>query len=229
MILWGHDLLTRAFVRHGGLFVTGTDTGVGKTYVACKLILGLREEGLRIAVMKPAESGGLQDSRALKKASGSQQLLSEICPFSYKHALAPLVAAKLENRPFDKKRVLNLFRKMQKSHDGAMVEGAGGLRAPYAEGVDTAWLIKAMRLPVVVVARPGLGTINHALLTLEVARNQGLNVVAVVLNGLKGSGGLAEKTNPEIIAQLGGVPVLGPLPWQRQKRDLKHSWPQKRL
>jgi dethiobiotin synthetase len=209
-----HPWFSRAFKESRGFFITGTDTGVGKTFVACALARAFRAEGLKVGVFKPAESGGSGDARRLMRAAGSRDPLDLVCPYRFKAALAPMVAAQFEERRISLKTLRSAFASLRRGRDGVLVEGAGGLLVPYAEGLDAASLAKALGLPLLVVARPGLGTINHTLLTLEAARRRGLTVLGVMINGLKGRGGQAESSNPAVIAKLGRVPVFGPLPWR---------------
>jgi dethiobiotin synthetase len=223
MLVNVEDFFATAFRRHGGLFITGTDTGVGKTHVACGLARSLSAQGLSVGVFKAAETGlseaaarqrgGKSDAARLLKASQARDALALVRPFHYQRPLAPYAAAEMEGRSFSLKRALACFKALRGRHDGILAEGAGGLLVPYGPGLDGAGLAKALGLPLVVVARPGLGTINHTLLTLEAARSRGLKVHSVVVNGLKGRGGEAEAVSPALIAKFGKVAVFGPLPW----------------
>jgi dethiobiotin synthetase len=218
------DFFFTAFKRHGGLFIAGTDTGIGKTYVACSLARSLKAQGLSVGVFKAAETGlspaqarqrsGASDAARLLAASGAKDSLALVRPFHFKRPLAPYAAAILEGRTFSLGKALACFKALQGRHDGILAEGAGGLLVPYGPDLDGAGLAKALGLPLVVVARPGLGTVNHTLLTLEAARRRGLKVHCVVVNGLKGRGGEAEAVSPAMIAKFGKVAVFGPLPWR---------------
>jgi dethiobiotin synthetase len=201
-----------------GLFVTGTDTGVGKTWVACRLAEALRREGLRVGVFKPAESGDGGDAAALAQAAGCMLPLSLIRPYRFKRPLAPAVAADLEGKKVSLSLIKQAYGVVSEVSDWTLVEGAGGLLVPYAKGLDGAGVAKALGLPLLIVARAGLGTINHTLLTLEAARKRRLKVLGVLLNGKVKAGDSSVRTNAQVIAKLGKVPVYGPLPWGR--RDL---------
>ncbi|MES2201483.1 MAG: dethiobiotin synthase [candidate division FCPU426 bacterium] len=205
--------LAKIFRRHGGLFVTGTDTGVGKTYVACLLAADLRARGLKVAVMKPAESGANRDAEALRKASGSLAPLSLIRPYQFKAALAPGIAAALEGRRISLEKIVRCSEALKKGQDGLLVEGAGGLLVPLGSGHFVADLVQRLGLPIVIVARPGLGTLNHTLLTLAEARRRRIKVAAVVLNGRFKLRDESVKSNAAQIQKLGKVPVIGPLSW----------------
>jgi dethiobiotin synthetase len=198
-----------SLLKGPGYFVTGTDTGVGKTWVACGLAEAARGRGLRCGVFKPAESGKGGDAAALKKASGCPLPLELIRPYAFREPLAPAVAARLEGKRVALKPILEAFRAVSAVSDFMVVEGAGGLLVPYGPGLDGASLAKAMGLPLLIVARRGLGTINHCLLTLEAARGRGLRVAAVVLSAPGKVLDPSVASNAREIARLGKVRVLG--------------------
>jgi dethiobiotin synthetase len=161
-----------------GYFVTATDTGVGKTIVTAGLAASLRARGLDVAVFKPVQSGALADDPA-----GDAALLGADCVYSFAAPLAPLVAARAEGRKIELEPILARARALASEHEFLLVEGAGGLLVPLAPGLDMADLAAALGLPLIVVARAGLGTVNHTLLTIGAARARGLDVAGVVLNG----------------------------------------------
>ncbi len=170
-----------------GIFVTGTDTGVGKTVVACALVRGLRERGIDVGVMKPVETGvgaaGPEDARALQAAAGEgADSLAEICPQQYSLPAAPTVAARAEGSSVDWARIREGFSRLSARHEWMVVEGAGGLLVPVAEGFSMADLAVALDLDLIVVTRAALGTINHTRLTLEAASRRGLRVAGVVIS-----------------------------------------------
>ena len=169
-----------------GLFVTGTDTGVGKTQVACALARGLRARDIDVGVLKPIETGvgedGPLDALALLEAAGSGDPIEDVCPQRFALPAAPTVAAAHEQREVDLSAVQRAFRRVSARHDCVIAEGAGGLLVPAASGVSMADLARLLGLPVLVVARASLGTINHTLLTLEVAVARGLPVAGVVIS-----------------------------------------------
>jgi len=197
-----------SLVKGPGYFVTGTDTGVGKTWVACRLAAAARAKGLRVGVLKPAESGNGGDAAALKKASGCPLPLEILRPYAFKRPLAPAVAAAAEGKRVALGPIARAFKTITQASDFVLVEGAGGLLVPYGPGLDGAALAKALDLPLIIVARRGLGTINHSLLTLEAARKRGLAVAALVLSGPGTPGDLSVTTNSRQIARLGHVRVL---------------------
>jgi len=199
-----------------GLFVTGTDTGVGKTRVAAGLALGLRLAGVDVGVMKPLETGcDVQPNGRLRAADA--ELLAEyagvmdpedlVCPARWRLPLAPAVAARLEGRPLDEAAARAAFTALAARHAFLLVEGAGGLAVPITEEALLADLAREIGFPLLVVARPGLGTLNHTLLTLEFARARGLAVFGVALNRCAARPDLAEQANPEELRRLTGLPV----------------------
>lgn len=208
--------------EHAAVFVTGTDTGVGKTLVSVSLAAYFsRMKGLRVGVMKPFETGLPADrtelfpcdALALKTASGSSDDISLITPCSFGLPLAPETAAGLEHRTIDLEPIDRAFQEIVKSHDITIVEGAGGILVPIKEDFFFSDLISRWDLPVVVVARLGLGTINHTLLTCRFLQSQGTRVIGVVLNDTEGADDVAARTNPDMLRKYLTVPLLGVLPY----------------
>ncbi len=203
-----------------GIFITGTDTGVGKTHVACLSAKELRRK-FRVGVMKPAESGCASvegkafpsDAAQLKEASGCRWPLERICPYAFFGALAPAEAAGREGRSMDLAHILHTFDDLQAEHDVVLVEGAGGLLTPLHGTLTCADLAKDLGLPLLIVARAGLGTLNHSLLTLEAALSRDIPVIALVLNeNQRVEGDESVESNARILREHTNVPVLGPLP-----------------
>lgn len=195
------------------LLVTGTDTDVGKTFVAAGLAAALRRRGVDVGVMKPVATGSSDDARVLMAASGSGDPLDLVNPIHLKAPLSPHLAAKREGTRVDLRRIDRAFQLLVSRHDLIIVEGAGGLLVPIREGFTFADLAKRLRLPLLVVARDTLGTINHTSLTVEAARARGLKILGIVVNRSRpGRPDLAERLNPAAIAEATGVPVLASLP-----------------
>jgi dethiobiotin synthetase len=169
-----------------GLFVTGTDTGVGKTVVACALARALRAAGVDVGVMKPAETGvgaeGPMDALALRAAAGIDDPMEDVCPAQLLLPAAPAVAAEAEGTRVDLGRIREAAARVRARHAFLLVEGAGGLLVPLAPGVSMADLAAELGLPVLLVARGRLGTINHTLLTLEALERRGIALAGVVLS-----------------------------------------------
>ncbi|KXB97788.1 MAG: dethiobiotin synthase [Chlorobi bacterium NICIL-2] len=204
-----------------GCFVTGTDTGVGKTVVAAGLARLLVERGHRVGVMKPIEtgceaaSGGElpHDGRLLAEAAGIQDDRQWVVPCRYSEPLAPLVAARREGRAVDFEAIWRAWEHLKTHYEWALVEGAGGLSVPISPKYTMADLARELDLPVLIVARPVLGTLNHTYLTVHYARSKGLSVVGIVISGYDANtADVAERTNPEMLEELCELPVLGCVP-----------------
>ncbi|MEW6442889.1 MAG: dethiobiotin synthase [bacterium] len=203
-----------------GLFVTGTDTGVGKTFVAAGIAAAFREAGLRTGVMKPVETGCRvrggkrvpQDGRLLQKASGSEDPLEEIVPYRLLAAVAPRVAADREGVVIRLSAIERACRRIRSRSAMVLVEGAGGIFVPVTRAACMLDLIRLLGLPVLVVARAGLGTLNHTLLTLYCLGKEGIPVAGVVLNDVDGRRDLSKRTNPEMLRQASPVPILARIP-----------------
>jgi dethiobiotin synthetase len=199
-----------------GVLVTGTDTGVGKTFVACALAHALRGHGRRVAVLKPVETGVVQDrpedAIALRDAAADPAPLDDVCPYRLRAPLAPAVAARLEHVAIDLARLEGLIRRRLAAADVLIVEGAGGLLVPIADSVTYADLAARLRLPLVLVAANRLGAVNHCALTARVADAIGLPVLGVVLSQPTAEADPSAETNPDTIASLTGLPILAVLP-----------------
>jgi dethiobiotin synthetase len=202
--------------KYRGLFITGTDTGVGKTVVAVGLAASLRNSGVDIGVMKPIETGfSLRSSDAflLKRMAGVDDLLDSITPYRLKHPLSPFAAAQIERVSIRLEKIRQAYRRLLKKHQAVFVEGAGGLLVPITRKITMADLALCLDLPLLIVSRTNLGTLNHTLLTVEVAKGRGVKVAGVIFNHLVQRRGLAEKTNPSVIKDFLGVPILGEIPY----------------
>ena len=217
-----------------GFFVTGTDTGVGKTLVAALLAVGLRRRGYNVGVMKPVATGAVyfkddfggstlaaEDTRVLHKATDGRQPLSLISPCVFELPASPHLAARQSGTSVDKERILSTFHQLIDKSPILIVEGVGGLLVPLLDNWLLADMAGSFGLPLLVVARSGLGTLNHTLLTLEVARTRGLDVAGVIINQTAqpdhSSQGTPwttiEQDNIATIRRLGLVPILGAIPY----------------
>lgn len=200
------------------LFITGTDTGVGKTHVTAALLRELRHQGVAAAAFKPIACGpgGRDDARQFARLMNNEIPLDIINPIYLRHPLAPSVAARLEHRRVDLDKVHFAFRLLTSVFSPVLVEGAGGLLVPIKRDFSVGDLAKELRLPVVIVSRLSLGTINHTLLTVRQAQAMGLEVMGIILNDTLGRRGIAERTNIKVVPDLCGVPLLGVVPHARQ-------------
>lgn len=220
----------RAASHHAsGLFITGTDTGVGKTLVTAALGAICREAGVDVGVMKPIATGGIRQREGMRQRLASPDCVfvantlgirdpwSLMNPVCYREPLAPYTAARRQRQAVSWPLVTNAFRALRRRHRFLLVEGIGGLAVPLSRRRTVVDLIRRLDLPVVVVARLRLGTLNHTLLTIEHARRHGLRVLGVVLNAVEPPSAdpaarLAERTNPASLEACLPVPLLGCLP-----------------
>jgi dethiobiotin synthetase len=200
-------------------FITGTDTGVGKTYVAALLLAELRRRGWPAAAMKPIACGadGRNDARAYRRLMNDEVSLDRLNPVYLRHPLAPSVAARLAHRTIHLRQIHFAFRLLTSDFRPVLVEGAGGLLVPVRRDYFIADLARDLDLPLLIIARLGLGTLNHTLLTVRQAQATGLRVRGVILNDLTGRRGLAERTNPAELAALLDVPLLGVVPYRARR------------
>jgi dethiobiotin synthetase len=210
-----------------GIFITGTDTGVGKTYVGAGIASALVSQGIDVGVMKPAETGcGLRkgvlmprDTLRLMKAAQVDDGIDLVNPYRFRLPLAPAVAAQLSGRTIDIAKIMQAFRTLAQSHRFMIVEGAGGIMVPLSGKKTYLDLAVRMKLPVLVVARPNLGTINHTTLTIMALQGRRVSIAGIVCSDAGGTKrGPAERTNPGAIERLTGLPVLGSIGYG--ERDL---------
>jgi dethiobiotin synthetase len=203
-------------------FVAGTDTGVGKTLVAAGLARLLLNRGFRVGVLKPVASGGVPsaDGKLLQKAARlPDSAYPGIVPVHYRQPLAPWVAGWKEGS-VPLKKVDAAYRRALAQYDRLIVEGIGGVLVPIARDFNAADWPATWRLPALVVARAGLGTLNHTLLTVEALQRRKIGILGVLVNGFKGRE-LSEKTNVTALRKLLKVPVYGPLRHNpKYRRDL---------
>jgi len=203
------------------IFVTGTDTGIGKTVIssAISAFFSLRKQ-MNVGVMKPFECGLSKtdkdllpwDAICLREASGSNDDLNIISPYTLEAPVAPEVAAMLEHVNIDINMVDKIYHSLAKSHDLLVIEGAGGVLVPIRENFFFVDLIQKWNAPTLIVSRLGLGTINHTLLTNHLLKERGIKVIGVILNNTDGLGDLPAQTNPDILKKYLDVPVLGIFP-----------------
>jgi len=200
-----------------GFFITGTDTEVGKTIVGSALAKCLSKK-CNVGVFKPIQSGvdSMKDSDAglLWWGAGEKGPLENVVPYSFPEPVAPSLAAELAGVEIDLGRIRKMYAEVAKASDLVIVEGAGGFLVPIAKETMISDLAKEFGLPMIVVARPNLGTINHTLLTISSLREHGLEVVGVLINNWdEESAGHAERSAKGLIEKFGGgVKVLGHLP-----------------
>jgi dethiobiotin synthetase len=199
-----------------GLFFTGTDTGVGKTWVTAGVARSLRARGRPVRVCKPVATGAervqgqLQsaDALVLAEAVGTPDRWAEVTPWIFPEPVAPAVAARWHGAELTIESLAEEARRFGRAGDMVLVEGVGGLLCPLTETETVADLAESLQLPLVIVARRSLGTLNHTLLTLEAAQRRGLPVAGVVVNETVRPDGLADQSNVEELRRRLSVPIL---------------------
>ncbi|MBN1392218.1 MAG: dethiobiotin synthase [Sedimentisphaerales bacterium] len=208
--------------KKSGLFITGTDTGVGKTLIAGAIAKILTDKGRKVGVFKPIATGckhkwdGLisNDTEFLAYCANSDLSPSTITPVGYRTPAAPIVSAAREGRPVDFNKIATAYKDICRDSDTVLVEGIGGVRVPLTEEFDLLDLAVEFALPAVIVARPNLGTINHTLMTIDCVRAAKLKIAGVVINGYNAAESTtAEDTAPEVIAQCSGADILSVVPF----------------
>lgn len=216
-----------------GFFITGTDTGVGKTFVTAGISAVLKEKGINVGVMKPVETGcpegggGLepQDAIYLKRMAGVSDELDLINPYHFKTPVAPSIASREIGQTIDLNKIKGCYKELASRHTIMLVEGVGGLLVPLNEKETVADLIKLIGLSVIVIVASRLGAINHTLLTVRFAQGYGIEVKGIILNypnlgtDLKSLPTEAAKTNIGEIKRLTHLPILGEMPFCDEDRS----------
>ncbi|MEC4889619.1 MAG: dethiobiotin synthase [Nitrospira sp.] len=202
-----------------GIFITGTDTAVGKTLVTAALAWSLKQQGLDVGVMKPVETGVKKsrpsDATRLQQAAHVSDSLDLIRPYAFRLPVAPLDAARAERRSIQIARIMKAYRALHTQHNLLLVEGAGGVHVPITPSMDVLDLIGKLKASVLVIGRVGLGGVNHAMLTLNTLRERKIPVLALVLNQtVPAKTAVArrqERSTVELLRESSGMPVIGPL------------------
>ncbi|MBI4400341.1 MAG: dethiobiotin synthase [Nitrospirae bacterium] len=215
-----------------GCFVTGTDTGVGKTVVAAALARCLRQHGLSVGVMKPIETGhtagtsSTSDADRLRAAIGTADSLDLVSPYRFSAPLAPLAAARRAGLTIEIERIVSACKELAARYQYLVVEGVGGVMVPITNHLTVCDLIVRFSLPAVVVSRATLGGVNHALLTVEALRQRRVAILGIVMNHRvtppeSPDDRLQQEATVGLVKELSGVPVVGPLP---HEAELDQAW-----
>ena len=208
--------------KKAGLFIAGTDTGVGKTLIAGAIAKILTDKGLKVGVFKPIATGCKRswegqvscDTVFLAHCANSDLTLSIITPVGYPTAAAPIVSAACDGPAIDFDRIAAAYKEICRNSDIIIVEGIGGVRVPLTPEFDLLDLAVEFAVPVIIVARPNLGTINHTLMTIDCVRAAELKIAGVVINGYNATEStIAEDTAPEVITKCSSVNVLSVVPF----------------
>lgn len=204
--------------KHMNIFVTATDTDVGKTFVTTGIAAVMQSLGYSMSVYKPIQSGAINKNGILIPPDIAfvkqiDPFIKTHCTYLFEQAVSPALAAFLEGKKIDKNMILSDFNKLRNTSDIVITEGAGGILAPVYNDFLIADLISFLKLPVIIVARPDLGTVNHTLLTINEARARNIEVLGVIINKYPlNTNDVAVKTAPQVISDLGKVEILGVIP-----------------
>lgn len=217
-----------------GFFITGTDTAVGKTIITAALIKAVKLLGLRVCGMKPIETGckkidcRLQiadckfkdrvlipsDGMFLKEMAGMDDSIDFVTPIRFENSIAPFTASEIEGIPVDIDKIQKAYKVLSKKYEVVIVEGIGGLLVPIKKDYFVLDLAEELGLPVIVVSMPGLGTINHTMLTVNYAIKEGLDIAGIIINySHPPENTIAENTNPEVLKEISHVPIIGIFPY----------------
>lgn len=208
--------------KNHGIFVTGTDTGVGKTVVAAGIAAAMRARSIHVGVMKPLHTGCRivkgklrpDDSLLLARAAASDDPVELITPFMFREPAAPYAAAKKHHLVINTGKITDGFNELCRRHDYVIVEGIGGVLVPVTGNCYVADLIKNLKIPALLVTRPDLGSINHTMLSISCLKTKKIHLSGIVISKCtKGRGSFAEKTFQDTIETLSGIPVLGTIPY----------------
>jgi dethiobiotin synthetase len=212
-----------------GFFITGTDTGVGKTVITAAFIKAVNILGFKACGMKPIETGCVRQGNVLVPSDGMfikaiarmEESIKYVSPCCFENPLAPLPASEIEGLSVDLGNIKKAYRDLSKNYKVFIVEGIGGLLVPIKRDYFVVDLARDFGLPIIVVSRPGLGTLNHTMLTVNYAIKEGLNLAGIVINySYPSQDTIAEETNPDILKQISPVPVIGIFPYLK---DLESS------
>lgn len=204
------------------LFLTGTDTNAGKTYVATLLVRALRKAGHDAVGLKPICCGGREDAEALYEASEGAIPLNEINPVWLRTPAAPYTASVIENRTIDLMLIREAFGRARSAHESLIVEGVGGWKVPITRDFDVADLAEEFGLPVGIVVANKLGAINHALLTVQSVQTRGLPCAGLILTRVSPEDDVATATNRSVLEEMTGLPILADIAYGQTEL---HGWP----
>lgn len=211
-------------MSHGklrGVFITGTDTEIGKTEIACGLAWFLRKNEIKVGVMKPfATSSKIyskdyksQDTAKLAIAAGVGDPDETLNPVFFPVAASPLVAAEISHKPISLKKVIEKFMFLRKKYDFIVVEGIGGVMVPITHKVSLLHVVRKMNLPVIIVSRPKLGSINHTVMTINACRDFKVPIVGIIFNQMPIRPNIVESMTPFYIERLTKTKTLSVIPF----------------
>ena len=196
-------------MKPNGIFITGTDTDVGKTFVASGLAASMHDDGIDVGVMKPVATGSREDVCMLIKASKVDDDEEDVNPVFLSIAASPLAASRLLKEEIDISKIRESFDKLMSKHEYMIVEGIGGVMVPITTSYSVIDMIKELGLPVLIVCRGALGTINHTLLTINVCNTNSIDIAGIIANKVSDE---LERNAIDIIIELTNIPLFGKIP-----------------
>lgn len=209
-------------------FITGTDTGVGKTTLTAAITTCMKSRGIDVGVMKPVATGFPQktgfksyDVALLYEAAGVNDSEDTINPVFFPLPSSPYDACKVLNLTFDPALIFEKFESLRKKHKILLVEGIGGIMTPLSKNYFVADMVKTMGLETIIVTRSTLGTLNHTMMTTRLCKDYGIPVKGIVVNYYDEKGSLAERNSPTTIHEITGIPILGTLPFIKDYQNLE--------
>ena len=205
----------------GGVFITGIDTEIGKTEIACGLAWVLRKNEIKVGVMKPFATSSIiyskdyksQDTAKLAKAAGVGDPDETLNPVFFPLAASPLMAAEISHKPINLKKVIEKFMFLKKKYDFIVVEGIGGVMVPITDKVSLLHIVRKMNLPVIIVSRPKLGSINHTVMTINACREFKVPIVGIIFNQMPIRPNIVESMTPFYIERLTKTKTLSVIPF----------------
>jgi len=219
-----------------GFFITGTDTDVGKTVVTACLTALLKSRGVNVGVMKPIETGvdpichssANSDAKFLMEVSCSNDKPDEVCPYRFKTPASPYQAVQIEKKTIQPEKIIEKYKVLKSHHSMMLIEGVGGLLVPITKNYNVVNLALDIGLPLIIVSRIRIGTLNHTLLTINAAKQYGLKIKGVVVNQQENQNlNFVEKQQEKLIEELSNIPILGVCPYIKNvsSAGIKQSLP----
>lgn len=189
-------------------FVTATDTGIGKTFITAGLGFAAQSKGFKVGMSKPISCGGIEDAEFYKNKLKLKDSIDDINPVKFKQPLSPYAAMKTEKNKIDVAGIKRSIKDLIKDRDIVLVEGLGGAAAPVKRNYYVADLIRDLKMPCIVIARAGLGTINHTLMTINELKKRKIRIAGIIMNGYNGKE-ISQRSNAQVIEELSGIKVVG--------------------
>ena len=189
-------------------FIAATDTGIGKTFITAGLGRAAQMKGISVGISKPISCGGIDDAKYYQEKLKLKDSIDSINPVKFRQPLSPYAAMKMEKVKIDINKIRKSIRHLKGNRDLVLVEGLGGALAPIKKNYYIADLIKDLKIPCIIVARAGLGTINHTLMTIEALKKRKIKIAGIIMNGFDGRE-ISQRSNAQVIEELSGVKIIG--------------------